>query len=264
MSTLLVVPRALALPMLCPPTGRSARAGWGGRGLLAQFIAQILGAGARRAEYGDVVHLRVAASGGDRAIRALLHEVPVTARGVADEPAARHAGVWPVVAAIVCFSVLKASLARRGGRWRRGFPGRRRRMPRRRWPRLLGALAGWPSAHPAWRADQALATLTLEVMARLLFSLEPGEAAPTAAQAVRTVLAASHAELSSLASWPDWLPRQARQAPARQWLDGLLQRQLHARLALAEAAWPDDLLSRCIAPAPRRPQRLPLRAVRDE
>lgn len=242
------------------------RAGWGGWGLLAELSRDPLAVLARwRAEYGDVVHLRVWP----------LHQVVISDPALLHEVLVKqHEALtrWPrgmqVFGQLYGHSVFIAE----GQAWRdkrralaAGFS---RQAAQDAAPAMAEAagqvLAGWPSAHPAWRADQALATLTLEVMARLLFSLELGEAAPTAAQAVRTVLAASHAELFWPASWPDWLPHKRGKRQARQWLDGLLQRQLHARLALAEAAWPDDLLSRWLRLHRADPGAWPLRAVRDE
>ena len=133
------------------------RAGWGGWGLLAELSRDPLAVLARWRASMAMVHRQVWPL--HQVVisdPALLHEVLVKQCRGADALAARHAGVWPVYGHSV-FIAEGQAWRDGGGRWRRGFPGRRRRMPRRRWPRPLGeVLTGWPSAHPAWRADQAL------------------------------------------------------------------------------------------------------------
>ena len=165
--------------------------------------------------------------------------------------------------AIACLCAEGQASARQAAALAAGFPGSRMR---RRWLRPLGEC--W-SVGPApilpRRADQAFGHAgRWMVIARSLFSLELGEAAPTAAQQVRTVPAASHAELFWLASWLDWLPHKRGKRQARQWLlDGLIQRQLHAWLALAEACLAGRSASAAgCACTSRRPQRLSLRAAR--
>ncbi|WP_302789480.1 hypothetical protein, partial [Escherichia coli] len=85
-----------------------------------------------------------------------------------------------------------------------------------------------------------------------------------AEEAVRAVSAAANADFYWPASTPDWVPWKRGKARAMAVLNGLIDRQLHARLDLPERAWPDDLLSRLLRLHRDDARRWPLQAVHDE
>lgn len=76
--------------------------------------------------------------------------------------------------------------------------------------------------------------------------------------------AAANAEFYQPWSAPDWMPWKRRKARASAVLNGLIDRQLHARLDVPDSAWPDDLLSRLLRLHRANARIWPLRAVHDE
>lgn len=246
-----------------PPGPSASLTGWG---LLAQLSRDLFGTLERwRDTYGDVVHLRIWPA----------HQIVVTDPALLRELLVeQHEALtrWPrgmqVFSRLYGHSVFIAE----GQAWRNKrlalAPGFSRQAAWDAAPAIVAVaerqLARWPQQHPHWRIDQALTTLAMETIAQLLFSCALDHAAEPTAQAVQTVLAASQAELYWPASWPDWLPWKRAKRQARLLLDGLIQRQLQARLALPDKAWPDDLLSRWLRLHRADATAWPLTAVRDE
>ncbi|MCA0177470.1 MAG: cytochrome P450 [Proteobacteria bacterium] len=126
------------------------------------------------------------------------------------------------------------------------------------------ALDGWPHEAARWPIEQALTALTMDVIMRLLFSSTVGDDARTAETAVHALSRAANTAFYWPASISEWLPGQARARRARQALESLIDRHLTARLALPDADWPDDLLTRLLRLHRSEPQAWPLQAVRDE
>ena len=212
---------ALCAAMLCPPTGcRPARAPGGAVGVCWRNYRVILWRvlARWRAEYGDVVHLRVWP----------LHQVVISdpafaARGAGQTARGADAGraacrCLASCMAIACLLPKARPGATSGGRWRRVFPaggaGCRAGDGRGRWA-SAGRLAQRPSClarrpglgHADAGGDGPFIVLT-----------GVGEAAPTAAQAVRTVPGASHAELFWPASWPGCRTSAASARPGSGWM----------------------------------------------
>lgn len=256
-------PSPIPTPPGWPPGPSAGLTGWG---LLAQLSRDLFGTLERwRDTYGDVVHLRIWPE----------HQIVVTDPALLRELLVeQHDALirWQrgmqVFGRLYGHSVFIAE----GQVWRDKrlalAPGFSRQAAWDAVPAMVSVaerqLARWPQQHPHWRIDRALITLTMETITQLLFSCTLGDAAESTAQAVQTVLAASQAELYWPASWPDWLPWKRAKRRARLLLDGVIQRQLHARLALADSAWPDDLLSRWLRLHHANPTDWPLAAVRDE
>lgn len=126
------------------------------------------------------------------------------------------------------------------------------------------ALAAWPDSAPAWPVEHALTSLTMDVIARMVFSNGIGATAGQAAQALHDVSIAANAEFFWPASWPDWMPWKRKKRQALRLLDRLVGDQISARLRLPEDTWPDDLLTRLLAAHRADPAAWPLDAVRDE
>lgn len=126
------------------------------------------------------------------------------------------------------------------------------------------ALSSWPmNTHP-WPIENALTSMAMDVIVRMLFSSHIGEESHQAEQAVRTAMEVANTELYWPASWPDWAPWKRTKRQALATLNRLIERHLQARLALPQEAWPDDLLSRLLRLHCDDAQAWPLRAVRDE
>ncbi len=126
------------------------------------------------------------------------------------------------------------------------------------------ALAQWPACDAHWPVESALTSLAMDVIMRTMFSDSIGAHARVAEEAVRTVGAAANAEFYQPASAPDWMPWKRGKARALAVLNGLIDRQLHARLDMPEHGWPDDLLSRLLRLHRADGHAWPLRAVHDE
>ncbi|KVF78550.1 cytochrome P450 [Burkholderia sp. FL-7-2-10-S1-D7] len=126
------------------------------------------------------------------------------------------------------------------------------------------ALAQWPAHDARWPIESALTSLAMDVIMRTMFSNAIGADARAAEEAVRTVSAAANAEFYQPASAPDWMPWKRGKARALAVLNGLIDRQLHARLDMPEHGWPDDLLSRLLRLHRADARTWPLQAVHDE
>jgi cytochrome P450 len=82
--------------------------------------------------------------------------------------------------------------------------------------------------------------------------------------AVHQALVIGNAEMFWPASPPDWLPWKRRKRKLRALLAGLIERHIHARLAMSHEAWPQDFLSRLLELHRQDATAWPLAAVRDE
>lgn len=126
------------------------------------------------------------------------------------------------------------------------------------------ALTQWPSHNARWPVENALTSLTMDVILRTMFSAQIGSAAREAENAVRVASEAANAEFYWPASAPDWMPWKRAKRRAIRMLKDLIEQHLQARLALSDSAWPDDLLSRLLHLHREDPAKWPLQSVRDE
>jgi unspecific monooxygenase len=124
------------------------------------------------------------------------------------------------------------------------------------------ALAAWRPG--PWPVEEALTTLTMEVIAQMAFSGDIAAEAPAAAQALHDVSVAANREFYWPFNPPRWLPWQRAKRQGMALLDDLVGRQITARLQTPRATWPDDLLARLLALHEADPATWPLSAVRDE
>lgn len=124
------------------------------------------------------------------------------------------------------------------------------------------ALAAWQPG--AWPVEQALTTLTMEVIAQMVFSGNIAAEAPAAAQALHDVSVVANKEFYWPVNPPRWLPSQRAKHRAMGVLNDLVGRHITARLQTPRGAWPDDLLARLLALHEEDPAAWPLSAVRDE
>jgi hypothetical protein len=104
----------------------------------------------------------------------------------------------------------------------------------------------------------------MDVIMGFLFSSPAAVDALRAEQAVHRMSVAGNAEFYWPASWPDWAPWKRAKRESKQVLDRLITRQIDHRLAMARAAWPDDVLSRLLALHADDGATWPREAVRDE
>ncbi|MEY2892859.1 MAG: hypothetical protein RJA98_2767 [Pseudomonadota bacterium] len=265
-------PTAAASPPLMHPAGSwppgppSGLTGWG---LLRQMSRDLIGtASVWQAQYGDVVHLRIWPE----------HQVLVMDPAlVRDLLVTHHDALIRWERGVQVFAQLhgRSVLVSEGAAWR----AKRQALQPAFAPKPVQAfvptiaetarraLADWPAASASWPIEQAFTSLAMAVILRNLFSGdmdELGDEARAAEQAVRTVTELADAEFYWPASWPAAMPWKRRKREALATLNRLIDRQLQARLAMAVAARPDDLLSRLLALHDGDAAAWPLRAVRDE
>ncbi|CAC9684851.1 cytochrome P450 [Delftia tsuruhatensis] len=126
------------------------------------------------------------------------------------------------------------------------------------------SLQGWPGQSHDFPMEQALTTLTMDVIMRLVFSGAMGEDARAAGQAIREVSHATNREFYWPLRWPDFMPWKRGKRQALAWLRGFIDQQLRARLAQKPANWPEDLLSRLLRLHQDDTRTWTLQAVRDE
>ncbi|MBY0243738.1 MAG: cytochrome P450 [Burkholderiaceae bacterium] len=244
-----------------PPGPKPGFTGWG---LLRHMSKDLLGAlrGWQQA-HGDLVHLRMWPE----------HTIVVTDPALVRELLVRHhAALVRWERGIAVFSQLHGHsvLVAEGEAWR----AKRHTLQPNFLPKpsaalvpamahsAANAMAAWQSG--AWPVEQALTTLTMEVIARMVFSSDIAAEASAAAQALHDVSVAANGEFFWPFNPPRWLPSQRAKHRGMAFLDSLVERQIAARLQLARDAWPDDLLARLLALHAADPAAWPLRAVRDE
>lgn len=126
------------------------------------------------------------------------------------------------------------------------------------------AFAQWPRSDAAWAIESAFTSLGMDVIVRMMFSSGIDADARDAERAVHDVAVAGNAEMYWPRSWPDWMPWKARKRRALATLDRLIDDHVQARMALPQAGWPQDLLTRLLALHVGDPATWPLKAVRDE
>ncbi|WP_338639881.1 cytochrome P450 [Burkholderia pyrrocinia] len=250
-------------PGVWPPGPRAGLTGWG---LLRKMSRDLIGtlSGWQR-EYGDLVHLRVWPE----------HAVVVTDPALVRELLVTHHdafGRWErairIFAQVHGHSVLVAE----GDAWR----DKRHALQPNFMPKPVQAfvpaiaataghaLAQWPARDPDWPIESALTSLAMDVIMRTMFSDTIGDDARAAEDAVRAVSAAADAAFYQPASTPDWMPWKRGKVRATAVLNGLIDRQLRARVDMPERTWPDDLLSRLLRLHRADGRKWPLQAVHDE
>ena len=246
-----------------PPGPAPGLTGWG---LLLRMSRDLLGTldGWRR-EYGDMVHLRIWPE----------HQVIVTDPGLVRELlVTQHdaLGRWErgvqVLSQLHGHSVLTAE----GSAWRskrQALQGAFAPKAVHAFVPVIGAaadkaFAAWRADGGAWPIESAFTSLGMDVILRMMFSSEIDADARLAERAVHAVSVAGNREMYWPASWPDAMPWKRTKRQAMAVLRALIERHLGARLALARAAWPQDLLTRLLSLHLDDPAAWPLQAVRDE
>jgi cytochrome P450 len=126
------------------------------------------------------------------------------------------------------------------------------------------AFSEWHVDGKDWPIESAFTSLGMDIIVRMMFSSQIDADARLAEQAVHEVSVAGNAEMYWPASWPDWMPWKRSKRRAIGTLNRLIDRNVQARLAMAPAAWPQDMLSRLLALHHEDPATWPLKAVRDE
>ncbi|MEC4717679.1 cytochrome P450 [Noviherbaspirillum sp. CPCC 100848] len=126
------------------------------------------------------------------------------------------------------------------------------------------AFAQWRTGDADWPIESSLTSLAMDVIVRMMFSSEIDEDARSAERAVHDTAVAGNAEMYWPARWPDWMPWKRAKRQALAVLNRLIDRHIQARLMLAPAAWPKDLLSELLALHHEDSSAWPLKAVRDE
>lgn len=246
-----------------PPGPPSGITGWG---LLRRMSRDLLGSlNAWRQCYGDVVHLRIWPE----------HQIVVTDPQLVRELLVKHHDAlirWE--RGIQVFSQLHGNsvLTAEGEPWR----SRRHALQPSFSPKdvqclvpVIAAAAAkgfsqWQADDKDWPIESALTSLGMDVIVRIMFSSEIDAVARLAERAVHDTAVAGNAEMYWPASWPDWMPWKRSKRQSIDVLDRLINRHIQARVSLAPAAWPKDVLSRLLALHLDDPAAWPLKAVRDE
>lgn len=246
-----------------PPGPEPGLTGWG---LLRAMSRDLLGTlRTWRQLHGDLVHLRIWPE----------HQVVVTDPALVRELlVTQHERLvrWErgidVMAQLHGHSVLTAE----GASWR----GKRQALQPNFTPKAAQGLvpvvaaaadkafAGWHAGGEAWPLEHGFTSLGMDVILRTMFSSAIDADARQAEHAVHVVSVAGNAEMYWPASWPDWMPWKRAKRKAMRVLRQLIERHVAARLTLARADWPADLLTRLLSLHLDDPAAWPLQAVRDE
>lgn len=249
-----------------PPGPAAGLTGWG---LLRRMSRDLLGTLAGwQCEFGDVVHLRIWPE----------HEVVVADPQLARELlVTQHESLVRWERGMQVFAQLEGQgvFIAEGEAWRTKrhalLPAFAPKAVQAFVPTIATAaeqaLARWPAQSAHWPIEQALTSLAMDVILRLLFSgqgANQGVDARSAEQAVRTAIAVANAELYWPASSPAWLPWKRAKRQALRTLNDLIEGHLQARLHQPPEVWPDDLLTRLLQLHRADPTAWPLQAVRDE
>jgi len=246
-----------------PPGPAPGITGWG---LLRSMSRDLLGTlDTWRKQHGDIVHLRIWPE----------HQVIVTDPALVRELlVTQHEGLVRWERGIQVMSQLhgRSVLTAEGPLWR----ARRQALQPGFTPKAVQsfvpviaaaaekALTQWRAGGEGWPIETAFTSLGMDVILRMMFSSEIDADARQAEQAVHTVSVAGNAEMFWPASWPDSVPWKKTKRRAMAVLRRLIDRHVTARLALARADWPADLLTRLLTLHLDDPKAWPLQAVRDE
>ncbi|MFS2216273.1 cytochrome P450 [Telluria sp. Tellsp104] len=250
-------------PGTWPPGPPSGLTGWR---FLRAMSRDLLGAlSAWRDEYGGMVHLRIWPE----------HQIVVTdPERVRELLVDHHDALVRWERAIEVFAQVHghSTLTSEGAAWRT----KRHALQPAFTPRAVqaflpamahaadAAFAQWPRSDAAWAIESAFTSLGMDVIVRMMFSSGIAADARDAERAVHDVAVAGNAEMYWPRSWPDWMPWKARKRRALATLDRLIDGHVQARMALPQAEWPQDLLTRLLALHVGDPVTWPLKAVRDE
>jgi len=250
-------------PGTWPPGPPSGLTGWR---FLRAMSRDLLGAlSAWRDEYGGMVHLRIWPE----------HQIVVTdPERVRELLVDHHDALVRWERAIEVFAQVHghSTLTSEGAAWRT----KRHALQPAFTPRAVqaflpamahaadAAFAQWPRSDAAWAIESAFTSLGMDVIVRMMFSSGIDADARDAERAVHDVAVAGNAEMYWPRSWPDWMPWKARKRRALATLDRLIDGHVQARMALPQADWPQDLLTRLLALHVGDPVTWPLKAVRDE
>jgi cytochrome P450 len=256
-------PSVLHPPGVWPPGPPSGLTGWT---FLRQMSGDLLGSlSAWRRSYGTVFHLRIWPE----------HQVVVAEPELVRELLVTHHDAlirWE--RGIQVFSQIhgQSVLTTEGAAWR----SKRHMLQPSFSPKAVQsfvpaivdaaekAFSSWRTNAGAWPVESALTSLAMDVILRMMFSSDIDEESRLAEQAVHDITVAGNAEMYWPASWPDWMPWKRAKRQALGVLNRLIDRSIAARLSLAPAAWPRDLLSRLLELHRDDPAAWPLKAVRDE
>lgn len=246
-----------------PPGPPSGLTGWG---LLRRMSADLLGTLAEwQAAYGDVVHLRIWPE----------HEIVLTDPTLVRELLTKHHDAlvrWERGIRIFSSIQGRSILVAEGPEWRAKRRALQPSFSARSVQDLVptvaataaAAMARWPAGKAEWPAESAFTSLAMDVILRTMFSGAIGDDARRAEKAVHELLVEATAEFYWPASWPDWLPWKRAKRRGLKLLHALIEQHIDARLKLAPAAWPDDMLSRLLELHRQDAAAWPLAAVRDE
>ena len=246
-----------------PPGPPSGITGWS---LLLRMSRDLLGTMEEwRQRHGDLVHLRIWPE----------HEIVVTDPQLVRELLVdHHDSLIRWERGINVFSQLHGHsvLTAEGAPWqakRRALQGSFMPKSVQSFVPVIAAAAGaalsqWQTGGEDSPIESAFNSLGMDVILRMMFSSEIDAEARLAERAVQDSSVAANAEMYWPASWPDAMPWKRRKREAVRTLKRLMDRHIQARLALAPALWPPDVLSRLLALHFENAADWPLQAVRDE
>ncbi len=246
-----------------PPGPPSGITGWR---LLRRMSRDLLGSLREwRAQYGGIVHLRIWPE----------HQIVVTdPQLVRDLLVGQHDALVRWERGIKVFSQLHGHsvLTAEGRAWRskrQALQGSFTPKTVQSFVPTLAAAAGkafaqWDTEGADSPIESRFTSLGMDVILRMMFSSETDADSRLAERAVHDAGVAANAEMYWPASWPDAMPWKRTKREAIRVLKRLIDRHIQARLALAPAAWPADVLSRLLGLHLENGVEWPLQAVRDE
>ena len=130
------------------------------------------------------------------------------------------------------------------------------------------AFLRWPKAEAGeqrWPVEEELTALTMDVIARVMFSCAMGEESRQAQHDLRVITEAANREFYIPSRFfPSWLPSQKRKRQAIGQLNAFIDKHIDARLCMDESQWPDDLLARLLHLHRSAPDAWPISAVHGE
>ena len=246
-----------------PPGPASGLTGWG---LLRSMSQDLLGSLARwQKAHGDVVHLRIWPE----------HQIVVTDPALVRQLlVSQHEALARWEHGLSVFAQLhgQSVLVSEGQAWRSKrqalLPAFAPKAVQSQVPMIVAAardaLQAWPQQCDDWPVEQSLTALTMDVIARLMFSRPIGLDAQDAEQAIRCVSHAADREFYWPLRWPDAMPWKWRKRRALAWLREYIDDRIQERQGQGGSARTDDLLARLLHLHAQDPRTWPLHAVRDE
>ncbi len=259
-----------------PPGPRTRFTGWS---LLQSMSQDFLGALAQwKKEFGDLIYLHIWPE----------HEVVINDPAIARELlVSHHENLVRWEHGVEVFSQLhgKSVLTTEGAHWYEKRQALQPNFTPKAVEKFLPTIESvvkrhldtWPKQNKSWPIERYITAITMDVIARLIFSSDLGDELDTISEASQVLNEVANKELYWPVITPSWLPWKWRKRKAFSIMNGLIEKHVQIRLKALQKSdllqkadgdlasdKPNDLMGHLLQLHQDNPKAWPLQAVRNE